>query len=92
MPSWLTGHSPSPFENTLHGISDALKDISGTELPKFQAALEFTGTPAGAGFAASGEMGAASGSSPVFNFYDTVIRDDQDIRNLAYEVVEVLKG
>ena len=27
-----------------------------------------------------------------FNFYDTVIRDDQDIRNLAYEVVELLKG
>jgi len=28
----------------------------------------------------------------IFNFYDTVIRDDQDIRNLAYEVVELLKG
>lgn len=27
-----------------------------------------------------------------FNFYDTVIRDDQDVRNLAYEVVELLKG
>ena len=44
----------------------------------------------------SGQIEPMSGETSfagiAFNFYDTVIRDDQDIRNLAYEVVELLKG
>ena len=86
LPDWLTPGSPTPFELGLRGISDALKSVSDVELPKFQSSLEFAGTPGGGGGAAS------LGASPVFNFYDTVIRDDQDVRNLAYEVVELLKG
>lgn len=86
LPDWLTPGSPTPFELGLRGISDALKSVSDVELPKFQSSLEFAGAPGGGGGAGS------VGASPIFNFYDTVIRDDQDVRNLAYEVVELLKG
>ena len=80
LPSWLTPGSPTPFELGLRGIGDALKNVSGTELPAFQAAL----APGGA------TAGGAGG--PEFNFYDTNISNGQDVRNIAYEVVELLKG
>ena len=74
LPSWLTPGSATPFELGLRGISDALSQVSGVELPKFQTSLEFAGAPAGGGGA------IPIGANPVFNFYDTVIRDDQDVR------------
>ena len=40
----------------------------------------------------SGQIEPTTSLGVEFNFYDTIIRDDQDIRNLAYEVVELLKG
>lgn len=63
LPSWLTGKSPSPFENTLHGISDALKEISGVRLPKFQAALDFGSPPMMAASSPGGGMGVGSASN-----------------------------
>lgn len=80
LPSWLTPGSPTPFEMGIRGIGDALKSVSGTDLPQFQMALASTGTPGG------------STSEPAFNFYDTNINNGQDIRNLAYEVAELMKG
>lgn len=92
LPSWLVGGSPSPFENTLRGIADEMKGLSTMSIPKLQTALEFSGVPAMAG----GSPGAgviSAGAAPInFNFYDTQIRSEQDVRNLAYEVVELLKG
>jgi len=40
----------------------------------------------------SGQVEPMTGLGIEFNFYDTVISNDQDVRNLAYEVVELLKG
>ena len=49
LPEWLVGHSPSPFENTLRGISDALEKELSPQLGKFSAQLQATG---GAGLGA----------------------------------------
>jgi len=40
----------------------------------------------------SGQIEPTTSLGVEFNFYDTIISNDQDIRNLAYEVVELLKG
>ena len=40
LPSWLTPGSPTPFENGLVGISEAMRKLSATELPRFQMRLE----------------------------------------------------
>ena len=40
LPSWLTPGSPTPFENGLVGISEAMRKLSATELPRFQMRLQ----------------------------------------------------
>ena len=52
LPDWLIGHSPSPFENTLMGLSKALEKELTPQLGKFSAQLNATGA-GGAGLGSS---------------------------------------
>jgi TP901 family phage tail tape measure protein len=40
LPGWLTPGSPTPFELGLRGISDAMRQMAATEVPRLQAALQ----------------------------------------------------
>lgn len=46
LPSWLTPGSPTPFEMGLRGIGQAMRDLTGVQLPAFEAGLQLA--PAGA--------------------------------------------
>jgi phage-related minor tail protein len=45
LPAWMTPGSPTPWENGLRGVSDAMSTLSRTNLPTFNAALNLQTQP-----------------------------------------------
>jgi phage-related minor tail protein len=45
LPAWMTPGSPTPWEIGLRGVGDAMRDLSRSELPTFQTALQLQPEP-----------------------------------------------
>ena len=86
LPAWLTPGSPTPFENALRGITDAL-----SMMPDLTVALKVpTAIPAMAG-AGVGGGGGASMYVIHNHFGRDSIRDDQDVLLVADAIREALE-
>lgn len=72
LPWWLTPGSPTPFENGLRGISDAMKSLSTMALPQFAAQLQLTGAsgPALQGGTLVQPVGGGTVQNITQNFYN----------------------
>jgi len=81
LPEWLQRHSPSPFEQTLSGISAGLREINRQSLPDFSSNLDSLRAP--------NLAGATPAAAPItVNVNVDKVGSDMDLNNIAYRVAE----
>lgn len=86
LPDWLTGHSPTPFENSLRGIASALGDVNTLLGQGLQPSLSgLSPVP----IAAGGAIPQAEGA-PNITIHAT-INNDADVEDLALRLAEVYR-
>jgi hypothetical protein len=90
LPDWMTPGSPTPWELGLRGVADALQQLSRSNLPTFQAALELQPEPILAsgsidlqsrGPGASTETGGGTGVSSDAMLLEEIRRMLRDLPN-----------
>lgn len=93
LPDWLTPGSPTPWEISLWGVGDALKNLARSEMPAFRSSLELQAQPVGLG---GGQLalgaGGGVGGGAVFNISVTSdgITDERDVARKIASAVEVI--
>lgn len=93
LPGWLTPGSPTPFEMGLRGISDAMSDLSRSQLPTFNAALQLQPQPIGVGggqLAVGGGLAGAGGLVVNVNVTSDGVQDEKDIARKIGAAVDVI--
>lgn len=96
LPSWLTSHSPTPFENGLRGISSALQELARTQLPKFRSELELStvnGAQSMAGRSGGSTPSAINNSvSNTFNLGNNTLAGGMDLAVFESRVRNIIQS
>ena len=79
LPPWLQRHSPSPFEQTLTGIAENMREISRGALPEFKYGLQSLG---------SGQPAVGAAAPITVEINVDRMGSDMDLNNIAYRVAE----
>jgi phage-related protein len=81
LPAFLQRKSPSPFEQTLDGVAQGLRDINRQALPDFGSNLDSLRAP--------NLAGATPAAAPItVNVNVDRVGSDMDLNNIAYRVAE----
>ena len=91
LPWWLTPGSPTPFEEGLLGVGDALKSLTSMQLPRFSAALDLeTNIPLG-GLSLQGEEMMMGGGDTIQVSVDARPQDEIDYELLGWRVAQEIQ-
>jgi hypothetical protein len=86
LPEWLIGHSPSPFENSLRGIADALGSVNNALGEGLQPSLQgLSPVP----ITTSGAIPQTAGTPNIT--INATINNDADVEDLALRLAEVYR-
>ena len=88
LPPWLTPGSPTPLENAVRGISDAMHQLALTELPTLRFQLQQVGTPASLGQIMSTNNSQSYTYAPQYNLGVTTNQSPQ----YAFQSFEMMRS
>ena len=91
LPWWLTPGSPTPFEEGLLGVGDALKSLTSMQLPRFSAALDLEANLPLGGLSLQGDEMMMGGGDTIQVSVDARPQDEIDYELLGWRVAQEIQ-